>query len=504
MKRLTWSALAAAVMALIAVPLFAQGRSVMSAPSEKALRGVSAAEHAAKQSALFAALRAETPIAIGVNPVIVALDPSEKAELSKPQPRTAAPLRIGVVKSISRLVSIEGLSGTGPSEGVMQKSAGGGLVWALVISSPEAQGIRLHFGNFALPKGAELYLYNDSAEVRGPYQDQGPNGNGEFWSNTLFSDNVTVVLRFAKAPSAEALAKVSFFISDVAHIGAGFPKPTVQENWSTAQCGNAACVVDASCGNLGPATAAASAVAKMEWIKMPYIYTCTGGLIADTDTKTQRRLFLTANHCLNKTTKNLETFFNFRTDACEGTCPVNPAPATTGATVVKTGKTADFTLLELGSGSLPAGAVFLGWDANPVAFTDGADLYRISNPNFGPQVFSHHQVDATAVTCTLWTRGPRIYSRDILGATDGGSSGSPVVNSNGQIVGQLSGCCGYNCGDVCDAASNSTVDGAFAYYYGDVASVLNPGGPGQCKQPGESCSSGSECCSNSCRRGACR
>ena len=99
---------------------------------------------------------------------------------------------------------------------------------------------------------------------------------------------------------------------------------------------------------------------------------------------------------------------------------------------------------------------------------------RISNPNFGPQVYSQHNVDTSALTCAGWPRGERTYSNDMTGATDGGSSGSPVVNGSSQIVGQLSGCCGYNCADVCDSASNSTVDGAFAYYYASVKPYLNP------------------------------
>jgi hypothetical protein len=74
----------------------------------------------------------------------------------------------------------------------------------------------------------------------------------------------------------------------------------------------------------------------------------------------------------------------------------------------------------------------LGWNSTPVAFTSGLDLYRISHPNFGAQVFSHHRVDTAAGICGGWPRGERIYSQDIEGAIDGGSSGAPVVNGAGQ------------------------------------------------------------------------
>ena len=47
-----------------------------------------------------------------------------------------------------------------------------------------------------------------------------------------------------------------------------------------------------------------------------------------------------------------------------------------------------------------------------------------------------------------------------------------MVNGSGQIVGQLYGACGTNLNDVCDAANNATVDGAFAAYATQGADAL--------------------------------
>jgi hypothetical protein len=142
----------------------------------------------------------------------------------------------------------------------------------------------------------------------------------------------------------------------------------------------------------------------------------------------------------------------------------------------------------------------------------------------------------SAPTCKSWPRGDRIYSRDTVGATEGGSSGSPVVNDSIQIVGQLSGACGTNLNDVCDAQNNATVDGAFAAYFDQVSPWLdqtpdgggctitqNPEvscsdgadndcdglidgndpdcGGGGTGQPGDSCMVDSDCASNSCSKG---
>jgi hypothetical protein len=220
----------------------------------------------------------------------------------------------------------------------------------------------------------------------------------------------------------------------------------------------------------------------MEWVIGMYVYQCTGGLLTDTDPASQIPHFLTANHCISTTSTNLETWFNYTTDSCEGMCPHSrftggtvPPSDTVGFTVLVSNPTSDATLGTLTNGSPPAGAVYLGWDATPIAFTDGAPLYRISNANGGPQVWQELSVNQTTGICGTLPRGNFIYSQRIGGSQMGGSSGAPVVNNAGEVVGQLYGCCGQNCGDYCDFATNQTVDGAFAATFCSVADFLDPG-----------------------------
>ena len=302
---------------------------------------------------------------------------------------------------------------------------------------------------------------------------------------------------------------MSFTISDVGHIRGRPPRPQEQSHDDWPCSDNAPCVVDVNCVNTGPAAPAEDAVAKMEWIQEPFIHTCSGGLLADTDGDSQIPYFLTANHCVNSDNSSLETFFNFTTSSCNGLCPDSlvtggtPLSASTvGVTVVATGSAGDFTLLTLDQAP-PAGAVFLGWNNAPIANTNGANLYRISNPNFGPQAYSQHDVDPSSPQCAGWPRGERIYSMDQTGATMGGSSGSPVLNSASEVVGQLSGCCGFNCANDCDSANNWTVDGALAFYWDSVSGYLDPQGGDTpvCDNDGY-CGAGEDCgnCPNDCRQ----
>jgi len=215
----------------------------------------------------------------------------------------------------------------------------------------------------------------------------------------------------------------------------------------------------------------------MEWVSGAYIYYCTGGLLNDTVSTSTIPYFLTANHCISTQSdaSNLECYWQYWTSSCHGACynSVGAVPRTIGATLLSTSTTCDYSFMQL-SQTPPAGSTLLGWTTTAVANTNGFQLYRISHPAGSPAAYSRHQVDTSSPTCTGWARGNWIYSEDILNATEGGSSGSPVCNVNGQVVGQLSGCCGYNCNNVCDASNNWTVDGAFANYYSNISTWLDP------------------------------
>jgi len=446
------------------------------------------------------------------SPINVPASKQEKADIDQAS-RFESPVRVGLTKSISRSVSFADLKSSKINKKVLQRGNGamagtddGGYVYTSAVNSPDATAMRLHFRGFRLPANSGLYLFTDNGQVFGPYTGRGPHNDGEFWSHTLMGDHVIVQLRQSGPASDDDLKNTAFEIAGVAHI---------RERFLGSHCdNNASCVENVECTSNSAVDDARDAVAHMQWVSGPYVYFCSGGLIADTDTSTDRLLFLTANHCISrgKDARNLENFFQLTAPCGTNTCedwravrdnhPQNLR--TMGASILSTGKNQDYTLMEL-KGSAPDGSTFLGWNSAPVALTKGEDLYRVSHPDGSPQAFSSHKVQTETYACGGWPRGDRIYSFDQTGATEGGSSGSPVVNSAGEIVGQLSGACGSNLDDVCDSVNNSTVDGAFAAYFDDVSSILDPaggggGGGGDDGAPaGASCSVNSDCASNRCK-----
>ena len=517
------------------------GPQFRSAEPETLLGGITPEEYASRQAALHAWLTKEMPAGVRENAIRISLTAQEQADLKQREQAKGGPAVVGRTRLISEVVrfspmDVALLSDTprrvGP--GLLRATPDGGFVWAAAIRSEGAEAIRVRISGLDLSDDADLFFFNEAGQAFGPYSKRGPNGDGDFWSNTVMSSEGVVLLRHYGPNGKADLKGVSFTIAEVGHIGKNLAATSGLGFTPESFCSfNVPCIENASCFSSTQLTAAKSAVALMQWVSGGFIYTCTGGLIADSDSGSQIPYFLTAHHCISRArdASALEAYFGFSLPCGSTSCPGQTNPGGTqrlGSTITATGTTGDFTLLRL-SQTPPSGSVFLGWNSTPVAFTNGASLIRVSHPAWAPQSYWAGSVDTSAGTCTGWPRGERIYSRTTAGGTEGGSSGSPVMNASGQIVGQLSGACGTNVNDSCDEVNNATVDGAFASYFSTVQPFLGAAcvpttenctdgvdndcdgatdcadsncssSPScSCTPVGSSCNVNADCCSNKCK-----
>ena len=444
-------------------------------------------------------------------PVVIQLTESERNQINDLN-RVEKRYQVGITRKLAYL----GASSVGSSSVAMgaSRSTREGTVWTTAVRVPGATALRLHLTGFDLPKGAEAYVYNMAGQAFGPYTFRGPLRNGDLYTNTVFGEQILLQVHTpADAPRASRVN-----IAEVGIMGARFAAPRYGPKGAfdindmkafTAQASNlcsnnADCIVNAACQSSSVVNTAKDAIATILFQSGASFYICTGGLIADTVTTSVIPFFLTANHCISSSGEaaSVETYFDYATTCSSPNCtqPYNNVGETVGSTLVAGSSNTDVTLLRLSAApTTPDGvAAYLGYLTTPVANTNNLALYRISHPSGSPQAYTEGVVDTTKGTCRTLPRGDFIYSRDTLGGTEGGSSGSPVVNGAGQIVGQLYGACGFNVNDACDSASNATVDGAFAVSYPLLAPYLNPGSGGGCGAKGTSCTLASQCCSNNC------
>ena len=411
-------------------------------------------------------------------------------------PVDLAPVRIEDLTSQARLLDLGAI-----------RAVDDGFVYTTSVRSEGARSLRVHISDLSLPANVELYVFNADGDAHGPYVGLGPNDTGEFWTPSVKGSEMIVQVRHYGFATQADLISTWFVIDEVGHIAEG---GVVETNLGE-RCYTATCTKNATCGS-GSMAGSEGAIAHYNYVKRPYIYMCSGGLLADSDPSDEDPLFLTANHCLSKQriADTADFYFDFTAD-CSTTCGdnVTALEVTGGAEILSTDSASDYTLMRI-RGTLPAGRIFLGWTNAAVADSHGVGLHRLAHPNGGPMAYSTHDVDTTKGTCSSWPRGEWIYSKDTYGATEGGSSGSPVlavVDTQVLVVGQLTGACGYNLNDDCDAESNATVDGALAAYYGEVAEWLGngepPPPPPSCDADPSICGADELCCDNECVTPAC-
>ena len=173
-----------------------------------------------------------------------------------------------------------------------------------------------------------------------------------------------------------------------------------------------------------------------------YAYVCPGALINNTK-KDKTPYILSANHCQEDMTVTRWVFyFNYQTNTCTGTTGVSNR-SVTGATIKANYAMtygSDFLLLQM-SRSVPNSykAYFAGWDRSNVSSVisgccihhPGGAYKKISIPR---TIQQGTQGGYTRFWYVYWYSGT-----SNKGVTEGGSSGSPLFNNNGLIIGQLQG-----------------------------------------------------------------
>ncbi len=305
------------------------------------------------------------------------------------------------------------------------------LVW--IVESPSATGIRAELLFKQMPSGTQWMAYDpDSPDrVSGPYHVKDLGRDGRLWTETVFADRVAIEILL---PAGASPGDLDVSLKRIVHVY-DFPNPLEKAG---------ACHGDPNCYAEWAETA--KAVAAIASITDVGFIFCTGTLVTDgAPISFKNDYFLTANHCVTTPgeASSLEFYWFYQTPFCNGPVPdPKNVPRTGGGADYLVGATysqlSDFSFLRLRQPP-PTNAFRAAWSSTP--------------PPVGEAVTVIHQPDGSYKRISFGNvnslNAGYVKVRWSLGATEGGSSGSPLFNSAKRIVGQLYGgysSCAYKTG----------------------------------------------------------
>ena len=301
----------------------------------------------------------------------------------------------------------------------------GGRIWRIGIQSEGAYSLGVIFNPFHLPKQGKLFLYDKNHEhLLGAYTSGNNSERNLLAVEPLESDMIYIELFVPYGQ--EYQLKVDKVIHDYVNVLDHIQRQD--------------CEVDLSCY--------AEKVGKEKDAVFSFLFPvndreaelCTGVLVNNTN-RDGIPYFLTANHCIDdaSTAAEMVSYFNYETFYCNGPPSEKKNKTLSGSDLISTIKSIDITLGEFDR--IPPfnyRPYYAGWDVSGKA-PEGSSC--IQHPQGGTKTIS---IDTDRALTGRYSQNHlfashwRIVSWE-AGTTDGGSSGAPLFNDKGKVVGTLVG-----------------------------------------------------------------
>ncbi|MFN3554372.1 MAG: InlB B-repeat-containing protein [Bacteroidales bacterium] len=311
------------------------------------------------------------------------------------------------------------------------------FLWQLGLHSPGAQSLNLVFYPFRLEEGDRLFVYSSCGQhILGAFDHRNNQPDGYFATSLIFAESIVVEW----VQPLENKGKSEVVLSQITY---GYRSATLLQEKAFGDSGF--CNINVACDVAQQYQDEARAVALMLVGSNSF---CTGALINNTRND-GTPYFLSASHCF-RTPSTVVVWFNWQSLTCENPAVSPPHQALSGTvqrarfSYNNTSKTgSDMWLLELNH--LPPyeyNPYYLGWNRteDPVTVDSvvaihhpRGDIKKFSWSTDSLQVWGYGNLNKEFDT--HW----RVKSWDAGTTTEGGSSGSPLLDQQGRILGQLHG-----------------------------------------------------------------
>jgi len=337
----------------------------------------------------------------------------------------------------------------------------GDKIWRLNIICPNAKSVSLVYDAFWIPDGAKLFIYRDDLKQHiGAFTSR--NNIGDVTQPRGFATGFvygsSIIIEYYVPNELQEVGVIS--ITKVVH---GYRYFFDRDNYRDGYGSSGPCQVNINCPEGGNWQNEKNAVALIASIGDARL--CTGALINTTG----EPYFLTADHCLNWgtdaiTNPNIDTWvFYWHYESPECISAYDPPFISTARAVVVANKyETDFALLKLVEDPLDNFEItpyYLGWDRSDIAIEGGVGIYHPAGDikKIATYITIMDSTNCVYPPGSYWTI---VFKKTESGhsVTEGGSSGSPLINAERRVIGQLYGG-GYHCGSTCrtnNAGGNSS------------------------------------------------
>ena len=339
-------------------------------------------------------------------------------------------------------------------------------IWRVRIRSAGAAAIAIRFEAFDVD--GEVWVYADAGEAyAGPYSGRGPRGNGEFWSDPIPSDTVTV--EYFPRQRGIGETEPPFSIPKISHHVGPVPRKSVESPLTprrsdlpgSAERSTGSPYKDATCSLEWLRRGGHGQEDLVDSVALVYVQTaeganwCSGVLLNGLEESDGTELppyyaaVFTSGNCIENQRQAVEAklYWRYRTSTCDGPAPpLHSLESTIGTRLWDQklarstfGKWEDYALLLVQKDELPSGLTFAGWTTRDVE--RGEDVYALGHPNYEPLRLAVGDVDdPNEGTQLLYS--PSFGVSSDYGSIGDGYSGSPVFSrfgEDGGVVGILAG-----------------------------------------------------------------